>query len=311
MEKQKKKPKYDKRKFIATFVVAMALFAAIRHGFGINVPLHVQPADSLTAQVDVVPEEVVVMEDPQIEEVSPLDTVTPPENYDPDATEQKEEIPDSLRATSSEDTTFEVTSAPTSQLGHNGHRVIGVHSWFEAFPDSQAVQLAAAQRNGIRPCSSRAEALKYVRNHKLVDISNSPFYTVDDLTHSMPYLVPKAQQLINTICLNFIDSLIVKGMQPHLPMITSVLRTTDDVSKLQRGNKNATTNSCHCYGTTVDITYNRFVPLTGYYSSNAELTRWSLPLKQVMAEVLRDLREQGYCYVKYEKKQACFHLTVR
>lgn len=310
MEKQKKKSKYDKRKFIAAFCVAMALFAAIRHGFSINIPLRSE-AVALTAQAADMPEEVMVDYEPEIEETPPLDTVTPPENFDPDATIIPSSIPDSLHADSSEDTTFDSSTMPSSQHGHNGHRIIGVHSWFEAFPDSQAVQLAAAQRNGIRPCASREEALQFVRKHKLVDITNSPFYTVDDLTHSMPFLVPKAQQLLNTICLNFIDSLIVKGMQPHLPMVTSVLRTTDDVSKLQRGNKNATTNSCHCYGTTVDITYNRFVPLTGHYNPRAELTRWSLPIKQVLAEVLRDLREQGFCYVKYERKQACFHLTVR
>ena len=26
---------------------------------------------------------------------------------------------------------------------------------------------------------------------------------------------------------------------------------------------------------------------------------------------LRDLREQGMCYVKHERKQSCFHITVR
>jgi hypothetical protein len=31
----------------------------------------------------------------------------------------------------------------------------------------------------------------------------------------------------------------------------------------------------------------------------------------VLSEVLRDLREQGLCYVKYERKQGCFQLTCR
>ena len=34
-------------------------------------------------------------------------------------------------------------------------------------------------------------------------------------------------------------------------------------------------------------------------------------LKWVLAEVLRDMRESGRCYVKYEVKQGCFHITVR
>ncbi|MBP5479429.1 MAG: hypothetical protein J6Y15_08730, partial [Bacteroidaceae bacterium] len=103
----------------------------------------------------------------------------------------------------------------------------------------------------------------------------------------------------------------MKGIMPHLPVITSVLRTTDDVRKLQKGNGNATTNSCHCYGTTVDISYNRFMPITGKHTSSMPLTRMDYDMKQVLSEVLYDLREQEKCYVKYELKQGCYHLTVR
>jgi hypothetical protein len=31
----------------------------------------------------------------------------------------------------------------------------------------------------------------------------------------------------------------------------------------------------------------------------------------VLAEVLRDAREAGHCYIKYEVKQGCFHITAR
>lgn len=274
---EKRKNKYNKKKFIAAFIVAMGLFALIRHGFSLDIPLRSNAIATQIAQYDATE----------------------------DIKEEKNEV-------ETEDScAYDTLSVPSSQMQHNGHRVIGVHSWIESFPDIQPVQLEAAKRNGIKPCSNRRAAQQLVKAHKLVNISNSPLYVVDDLEHSMPFLVPKAQHLLNTICLNFMDSLQIKGMPIHLPMVTSVLRTTDDVSKLQIGNKNATTNSCHCYGTTVDITYNRFVPLTGHYDPEAEPTRWDLPMKQVMAEVLRDLREQGLCYVKYEYKQACFHLTVR
>ena len=121
----------------------------------------------------------------------------------------------------------------------------------------------------------------------------------------MPYLVPKAQMLLNTIGINFVDSLQSKGMALHLPIVTSVLRTNDDIRSLQHGNGNSVTNSCHCYGTTIDITYNRFMPLAGHTP-----TRYDDTLKKVLAEVLYDLRAQGRCYVKYERRQACFHLTV-
>jgi len=118
----------------------------------------------------------------------------------------------------------------------------------------------------------------------------------------MPYLVPKAQRLLNTIGINFVDSLHSKGLPLHLPIVTSVLRTNDDIRRLQHGNSNSIANSCHCYGTTIDITYNRF---------DIHGKTWEGKLKEDLAKALYDLQAMGYCYVKYEIKQPCFHVTVR
>ena len=181
-----------------------------------------------------------------------------------------------------------------------------VWSYPECFNDSNATQLIAAEQNGIRPADTRERVMELVKEGQLTCIAPSPYYIVEDLTHSMPYLVPKAQRLLNTIGINFVDSLQSKGYPLHLPVVTSVLRTAHDIENLQQGNINSVTNSCHCYGTTIDITYNRFVPLTG-----TDLTRYDDNLKKVLAEVLFDLKAQELCYVKYEKLQACFHLTVR
>lgn len=306
---------------MVTFCVTMLLFAAVRNIFSIQVPLLTFDSNSSSLGSDMGNDEITEVYIGDIEEeveFNPLDTVTPqPEELEDFPEEEKK--PEQESAEDSEDTDSQPEeikertepAADITPIGAKPHKVYGVHSWDDCFPDINDVQLASAKKYGIRPAKTRAEIQKYIDSHRLVRITNSPFYTVDDLTHSMPYLVPKAQQLLNTICMNFIDSLTVKGLPPHLPMITSVLRTTDDVAKLQRGNGNATTNSCHCYGTTVDITYNRFVPLTGTYDRSAELLRWDLKMKQVLAEVLNDLRLQNKCYVKYERKQACFHLTVR
>lgn len=184
-------------------------------------------------------------------------------------------------------------------------------NWNEAFPDSQVIQIEAAMTVGIHPIDTRDQLAQLTRNYQLVNITNSPFYVVDDLNHSLPYLVPKAQCLLNDIALHFLDSLKSKGLPPHLPVVSSVLRTTEDVKQLQRGNQNATTNSCHLYGTTIDIAYHRFKPLSSNYLPDTLYTRWNEQLKLVLAEVLYDLRQQGRCFVKYERKQACFHLTVR
>ena len=34
-------------------------------------------------------------------------------------------------------------------------------------------------------------------------------------------------------------------------------------------------------------------------------------LKWVFSEVLRDFRNKNRCYIKYEVKQGCFHITVK
>lgn len=191
------------------------------------------------------------------------------------------------------------------------NNVNGVSSFDDDFPDQNDVQLEAAQRNGIVPLDTRSQIDDYLKTGKLVFIGTSPYFLLDELTHSTPYLTPKAFQLVNTIGLNYIDSLQSKGMHPHLLIVTSVLRTLDDVNSLRRGNGNSVERSAHRYGTTIDITYNRFMPLSADGSLSDEPTRYDFQQKLVLAEVLRDLRCQGLCYVKHERRQACFHLTVR
>ena len=188
------------------------------------------------------------------------------------------------------------------------HRVVGVPSCRQEFDDSNNVQLVAAERYGIKPVQNRAEAdsLKDV----LVLLEDNEFYTVDDLTHSIPYLTFGAKGVLDKIGQNFRDSLYAKGRIPYRLVITSVLRTKDDVAVLRRRNINASANSTHCYGTTFDITYARYADSP---FPKPEVLRPIEPwdLKKVLEEVLRDLRNEGLCYVKYEFKQPCFHITAR
>ncbi|MBQ2002670.1 MAG: hypothetical protein II240_05185 [Bacteroidaceae bacterium] len=46
-------------------------------------------------------------------------------------------------------------------------------------------------------------------------------------------------------------------------------------------------------------------------SSRKNVARYNERMKKILAQVLLDLRMQGKCYVKHERMQACFHLTVR
>ena len=302
--------RYKKWKFLTTFVGIIALFAVVRHAFGIEVPLQMENrTHSMREKMEADGEKEEVMQTAWKETLDEEKTV---QRLNIEEDEEESMNVEGMDDIEHPDEDLLYSQQPESVAADGqGHRIKGVWSYAECFPDIQDVQIVAAQKYGIAPVRNRAEAERLVKRHQLVNISHSPFYAIDQLTHSIPYLVPRAQHLLNTICLNFIDSCHVKGLPIHLPIVTSVLRTTDDVSNLQKGNKNATTNSCHCYGTTVDIAYNKFMPMTGTYEPQAALLRWNEPMKQVLSEVLNDLRRQNRCYVKYERKQGCFHLTCR
>ena len=102
-----------------------------------------------------------------------------------------------------------------------------------------------------------------LRKKELVYIGSNPFFVVKRLSSSIPYLVPKASILLQDIGRNFFDSL----------------------------------------GTTFDIAYNKYSPITRSVRDDT--------LKWILSEVLNDLRKQGRCHIKYEKHQGCFHITIR
>jgi hypothetical protein len=141
-------------------------------------------------------------------------------------------------------------------------------------------------------------------------VASGDHYTVDSLTHSIPYLIPQAQELLDAIGRNFLDSLENKGLNPNQILVTSVLRTQEDVARLRRRNGNASPNSAHAYATTFDISYRRFHKVEDPDGRPLQDVSPDT-LKLVLSEVLRDLRQADRCYVKYELKQGCFHITAR
>ena len=196
---------------------------------------------------------------------------------------------------------------PVAQEGP-GHPVVGVLSYKEAFPDSNYVHMEYAEKFGIQPITGR-EALEREKN-RLVYIGGCPFFTIDPLRQSVPYLVPRASLLLYDIGRNFMDSLQVKHLPLHKIIVTSVLRSRDDLQSLSQRNVNASENSCHLYGTTFDISYNRYKVVADPDGPLVAETR-NDTLKYVLCEVLRDLRQAERCAVKYEVKQGCFHITTR
>ena len=178
------------------------------------------------------------------------------------------------------------------------------------FNDQNRVQLKSAAQFGLKQPLKNRDAADDVKDG-LVRIRSNSHYSIAKLTHSIPYLTEGAAELLDMIGKNFLDSLENKGLNPNKIIVTSVLRTQEDIKKLQKsGNPNAVKNSAHCYATTFDIAY-------AYYDKtwfkNFRFCESVEPetLKKVLGEVLRDLRRQKKCYVKYEVKQRCFHITTK
>lgn len=177
------------------------------------------------------------------------------------------------------------------------------------FNDQNDVQLEMAQAIGVPPVADREAAEK--QKSRLVRLEDTDTYEVDSLTHSIPYLIPEAKELLDQIGRVFQDSLQSKGLNPYKLVVTSVLRTEEDVSRLRKRNINASENSTHRYGTTFDLSYWRYVKIPELRGRPYE----DVPpeyLRATLSQVLKDFHDAGdRCYIKYEKKQNCFHITVR
>lgn len=178
-------------------------------------------------------------------------------------------------------------------------------SYNRDFNDLNDVQLAMAQKIGIKPATTREEAEEAL--HRMEKIETNDYYEVEELTHSIPYLIPEAASLLEDIGRNFQDTLRNRNASLYKIKVTSVTRTIDDVKKLRKRNTNSSKNSTHQYGTTFDISWVRYAKVDESDTLDIDKDR----LKMVLAMVLRDLKRDERCYVKHERRQGCFHITVR
>lgn len=177
------------------------------------------------------------------------------------------------------------------------------------FHDVNDTQIVAAQSFGIEPLKARTDIDSILTNQLwMVESSNS--FKVDNLTHSVPYLTPSAAQLLNTIASNFQDKLRNQGLAQYQFIVTSLLRTEDDVRRLMRVNRNAVKKSCHMYATTFDIAYNCFEKVDSMPDFEGSDATHRI-LVNTLGETLKELRDSNRCYIKFERGQPCFHITTR
>ena len=178
-------------------------------------------------------------------------------------------------------------------------------SYNRDFKDLNDVHLDEAQRIGIKPAATREEAEDAKK--EMEEIKSNEYYEVEELRHSIPYLISDAAELLEDIGRNFQDSLYNLNAPAYKIKVTSVTRTVDDVKNLKKRNSNSSLNSAHQYGTTFDVSWVRYTKIDEKDTLNIDKDR----LKMVLATVLRDLRKSDRCYIKHERKQGCFHITAR
>ena len=173
----------------------------------------------------------------------------------------------------------------------------------ELFCDSNYLHYAAGEKLGIEPLIH--DKINWPLRRPLEKVKSTRLYYLDDLQHSYPYLVPEAKALLDEIGTRFHDTLQARGGGPYRLKVTSLLRTRHSVSKLRKVNRASVDSSSHLFGTTFDISFTNF-PYSG-----GEPHRTQEDLKNLLAEILYDLRQNGRCYVIYEHKPGCFHITTR
>lgn len=170
-----------------------------------------------------------------------------------------------------------------------------------AFRDHNTMTPERAKKMGILPIENRAEAARKVR--RLKHITDTEYYKLDPMSHSIPYLAKGATKLLKTIGKDFQKELRRRGYRRHRVIATSMLRTREDVARLQKVNTNAVKTSAHLYATTFDLSYTRFnrISTDGKAVGNTEMAN-------ILGEVLHQLRADGRCRVIFERNQHCFHI---
>jgi hypothetical protein len=164
----------------------------------------------------------------------------------------------------------------------------------------------AAKLKGIQPSKDEKELKKRISEGKLVKVRSGSKYVIDGMTYSYPCITKESKFLLDEISRRFRDKVSQKGLRGVKFVVTSMTRKTDVMKNLRRNNNNASENSPHLYGNAFDITYKRFI-----------VRKWILTncdkkyLKEALAEVIAELRDEKKCWATYERGQSCFHVVSR
>ncbi|WP_395093097.1 DUF5715 family protein [Vaginella massiliensis] len=137
-----------------------------------------------------------------------------------------------------------------------------------------------------------------VNENKLFEVPEiTDTYVLQKLTHSRPYLIKPALEILYEVSEKF------KLETGTRLSISSLTRTLETQQKLRRVNSNAAKgNSAHEYGAAFDISYAQY---------DDGIRGRNYTYESVMKNILDQLVTEGKIYYIKERRQPCFHITVR
>lgn len=164
--------------------------------------------------------------------------------------------------------------------------------------DTYEEHLSAAELKGLKLIQNDYELYLQVSEKSLVEAYSGKGYKVDSLTHSYPYFTPETKTVLEELGRAY-ESLAGEG---NFFTVSSATRTEEQQKALKRRNRNATDgNSSHSFGVSFDISYIRFNGIRD----------WDVKAQKNLETVLNHFQQTGKIYVIKERRQSCYHVTVR
>ncbi len=179
----------------------------------------------------------------------------------------------------------------------------------DKLPEYKHLSLGA----GVAPVADEniLEKLITQRSVGLVRVTATDAFWVAPMTHGRPYLTPRAHAVLQSISKDFHKRIQNSDLAHARIKVTSLFRTRKDQRELGRSNVNATRDASapHTHGTSMDLSYMKFVDAKGEPLELAACQQ--VFLAETLAEVIDEHRRKDkLIFATREAKQACYHLSV-
>ena len=107
----------------------------------------------------------------------------------------------------------------------------------------------------IKPVETNAERDAYVEKSVLVPLKDTDGWVVKSMDYGSPFVHSKLYQKLEMIEQRFAEKQQEHNLSDIRFVISSAYRTIDDQERLRKVNRNATVDSSHSYGASIDISH--------------------------------------------------------